>query len=178
MVVDATLLISGWTAIAATFAAVIAWRVFRWQRQGDVPVVLCEVTSPRSESEWWEIKITVRNRTTTRWESKEARINIPKQAIGYSQYAVPITVNDYGDELADHTAARALATRVFPLKAKTEPVGTQPRQYLGGGDVSSERAYMYIPEGSPKLKMTLTLVSMDGKPKKFFVPIERDLTPS
>lgn len=37
---------------------------------------------------------------------------------------------------------------------------------------------MYIPEGSPKLKMTLTLVSMDGKPKKFFVPIERDLTPS
>lgn len=176
MNIDLTDIASLWGALSATAAAIVAWRVYLWQRQSDVPVVLCEVTAPTAAGEWWEVKVTIRNGTTTRWKSQEVRIERPTKAIGFSQFFAPTSKNGYGETVPDYVAARTSASRNFPMRAKTDPAGTPRHAYAGGGDVSRERTFLHLPKGSRKLKMKLVLMSMDGKPRKFTVPIERDLT--
>jgi len=164
-----------WSALAATAAAVIAYRVYRWQRQSDIPVVLCELWPPSNDESWWEMLITVRNCSSTRWKSESMRIKHPRQALGFSLSTSPHTENDYGERVPDYAAARAGAERVFAMAARTDPAGTPRNQYMSGGDTSYERVHLSLPSGANSLKLELKLVSMDSTPRKLVVPIVREL---
>lgn len=166
-------IISIWSAVAGTIASFIAWRVFRWQRQSDIPIINCEIE--KDGPEWLVMRVIVRNVTDTVWKSEQTRIVSPKSARGISEQCIPLDQNRMNPS-PDFVAARHLASRIFGMEAQVAAAGTPRHQYLGGGDVSYERIYVLRSSiTGKKLSMRLSLASMDAVERRITVAIKRQL---
>jgi hypothetical protein len=160
--------------VAATAATLVAWRVYRRQRDDDAPVINCELrrTSPNG---WVALSVIVKNITDTRWRCEKFEIRRPRTGRGISRWDAPSTNGRYGQEV-DWPAAEAVAARTFAGTAQVAPAGTPRHPHLGGGDVSREDIFLLrssIP--SNKVSIRLTLASMEAIERRITIIIKRQL---
>jgi len=166
--------VGAWSAIAATAAALIAWRVFRWQRQADLPVVICELGNDKDAPQWLSININVRNSTGTRWRVNEVLIRSPRSARGVSQSRGPTITDNYGSFRLDWAQCEAAASNPIPVAMSVAPAGS--RSAGTWSDVAWESVYLLRSSlRSRKLSMRLTLLSMDAVQRKTVIAIKRQL---
>ncbi len=174
--VDFNLIVGVWGSLAATAAAYIAWRVYVWQRAGDVPVVLCQKEQPLDLPEWVVFRIIVRNTTNSRWRATNLTVQSPRTARGFSRWHGPQIDDPLGGSSPNFDLASREAKNPFQLTLTVDPVGTPRSQYHGGGDVGNDTIYILKSSlNSSRIKMTLKLVSDDARPKIVEVPILRSL---
>lgn len=160
--------------MAATAASVVAWRVYRRQREDDAPVVNCEIDQG-GQPAWVTLRVVVRNITDTRWRCEKFEIAKPRTGRGISRWAAPSINGGYGQEV-DWEAAETAAARVFKGTAEVAPVGTPRHPRLGGGDVSRETIYLLRSSlRSNKVSIRLTLASMDAIERRMTITIKRQL---
>ncbi|TZG28584.1 hypothetical protein FYJ91_00030 [Sphingomonas montanisoli] len=163
-----------WGAIAATAASIIAWRVFRWQRQAEFPVVTCSPRQAVEHDDWIALNIVVRNVTDTAWRSTRMSIKRPRGAKGFSAMLAERTGTF--DDLINFQAAERTCSSVFKMGAETAAAGTPRHQHWGGGDVSHETIYLLKSSiRSSKLSMRLSLVSTDAIERRITIAIKRQL---
>lgn len=172
---DPNLLIAIWSALAATAAAIIAWRVYCWQRSGDVPIVLCAIVDGNEKPEWLEMNLTVRNTTNSRWRATQIHIKKPKGAIGFSRTKGPEKQTPWDSEI-DSDEYLAHANNPLPLNFFIDPAGTPRPEFYAGGDVGRDTIFILRSTlNSSRISMMLRLVSEDANIRTVEVPITRDI---
>ena len=165
-------LASIWAAVAATASVVVAWLVYRRQGKADLPVIEAKVT-PREES-WWEVTVTMTNRSDVVWRVTTVAVKKPRGA----KLLACRSVTDNRGNLALPTDLDALGNAV-PTILETAPAGSNGGRFhaMGSSDRHSEPFLLHIPSPirSRMLSMRLSLASSEAAQRKRTIAIKRTL---
>lgn len=168
-----------WSALASTAAAVIAWRVFAWQRKSSAEVVVtCEIAPAAKDPDWLILSLTVRNLTSTDWKLEELAFRPATSAKGVS-FSSGGSIDRFGGREFDSVTAHYNASSPVPLCHRVASAGTQ-RNPMGGtwSEVTTENVYLDRASiRSAKLSMRLSLLSMDAVQRRIVIAITRELPP-
>lgn len=164
-----------WSAIAATLSAIVAWRVFRWQRKEARPTVTCELYGAYSHPEWIAIKVTIRNPTETWWDLRRLRFIHPSGLKGIAPREASAR-DPYGHDEFQPAHGRGLVSRDVILNGSVAPAGTngQWERDQTWDEVYVERSALI----SERLELRITMVSREPVEQSHTVTVKRRLPPN
>ena len=172
---DPSTLVAAWSAVAATIASAIAWRVYRNQSEAEAPLVSCVVRPDAKISEIICVSLEIRNYSDAAWRIVELRIPWPRGVRAIHQRDArsrhPISPEDIRLE------SLSAATSTVDMGHDLRPVGDTG---IRGRRNDIRHVDVYLARSSirsKKVSMRLILASNDAVQRRKVIAIKRTLPP-